>query len=252
MSTADGSTQRREFLAQLATAAVAVAGTACAPAIASQQVAPAPAPMPGAAPAASAAPSSAARPASARRTFDDSWTARVAKAKHKAVFDSPEVVGGIALWQAFSYMRGYKAVFDTPDADVRPVIVMRHMATVMAFGDALWAKYDLGEATKLKDPTTGEPARRNPFLHADRGDKFALMDAQTTLTALHARGATLLACDQAAMGFAGQMAQKHKLDVEAVRAEIRAGLVPGVILQPSGIYATARAQEIGCVFMRAG
>jgi hypothetical protein len=176
----------------------------------------------------------------------------VAKARHKAVFDAPEVVSGLALWQALTYMHGYKAVFDTRDADVRPVIVMRHMGTVMAFGDALWAKYDLGVQTKLKDPTTGEPARRNPFLHAARDDKFATMDAETTLPALHARGAILLACNQAAMGFAGQMAQKHKLDVEAVRAEIRAGMAPGVILQPSGIYATARAQEMGCVFMRAG
>ena len=239
MTSTPGQSPRREFLAQLATAAVAVAGTACVPAIASQQGAPG-----------AAGPAGRTPPTSP--TFDDSWTRPLAAVKHKAVFDAPEVLDGLALWQALSYMRGYKAVFDAPDADVRPVVVLRHMATVMAFGDELWAKYDLGTRTKLKDPTTGETTRRNPFLHAATGDKFALMDAQTTLPALLARGVTLLACNQAAMGFAGQMAQKHGVPVETVRAEVRAGIVPGVILQPSGIYATARAQEIGCVFMRAG
>jgi hypothetical protein len=31
---------------------------------------------------------------------------------------------------------------------------------------------------------------------------------------------------------------------------MRAGLAPGVRLQPSGIYASMRAQEIGCGFLR--
>jgi len=37
-----------------------------------------------------------------------------------------------------------------------------------------------------------------------------------------------------------------KLKLEDVQEEFRTGLVPGVILQPSGVYAVIRAQEAGC------
>ena len=49
---------------------------------------------------------------------------------------------------------------------------------------------------------------------------------------------------------AGGIARQVSGDQAAIHAELRAGVVPGVIVQPSGIYATARAQEAGAVFMR--
>jgi hypothetical protein len=39
------------------------------------------------------------------------------------------------------------------------------------------------------------------------------------------------------------------LNHDEVRAELRANLVPGAILVPSGIYALIRAQNAGCAFM---
>jgi hypothetical protein len=73
---------------------------------------------------------------------------------------------------------------------------------------------------------------------------------EASLEGLIASGAVLLACNKAAMRYAGQMAQKFNRDVEEVRAEIRANIVPGVMLQPSGIYATLRAQDVGCAFLK--
>jgi hypothetical protein len=52
------------------------------------------------------------------------------------------------------------------------------------------------------------------------------------------------------MGFTYRLAKETKADLDAVRAEARAGLLRGVALQPSGVYATLRAQEVGCTFMR--
>jgi intracellular sulfur oxidation DsrE/DsrF family protein len=43
-----------------------------------------------------------------------------------------------------------------------------------------------------------------------------------------------------------------KLDRAALMEEFKANLLPGVILQPNGIYATMRAQQAGCVYIRAG
>jgi hypothetical protein len=35
-----------------------------------------------------------------------------------------------------------------------------------------------------------------------------------------------------------------------VRDEVLGGLLPGVTLLPNGLYALARAQDVGCGFMR--
>jgi hypothetical protein len=171
-------------------------------------------------------------------------------AKHKAVFDSAEIMDGLALFHARQYMKGYRDVYDIGDGDVQAVVVMRHEAAPMAFGDALWAKYKLGALLKLKDPTTGKPALRNPFYRVSKEDKDPYVSADGSLDALHSRGAVLLACNQAAMGFAHYIAARTKSDPEALKAEVRAGLVPGAILMPTGIFAVLRAQEAGCVYFK--
>jgi hypothetical protein len=224
-SSAPRSTPRREFLAHVAgAAAVVVAGSALASPLAAATV---PAPRHGPA-------------------FDDSWAQRVGAAKHRAVFESPEVNGGAVFEQASVYMQNYREMFGTGDGDAVPVIVMRHMGTLLAMGDALWEKYELGKRAKLKDPVTGEDAKRNPFVQIAAGDEHALIPSDASMSALHSRGAVLLACNRALMFFGADLAKKRNVDVEEVRAELRNGLVPGVILQPSGIYATLRAQEVGC------
>ena len=223
---------RREFLGRIAVAASAAAllsGAGCA------------------SPLAAGAQGLTATPASGR-AFDDSWTQKVSAAKHRAVFDSPAVEAGIALSQAVTYLTGYREMF--PDSEAVAVVVLRHMGTVMAMNDALWSKYELGEMVKLKDPSTDAMAKRNPFIHVDKNDKKAYIEPEESLEALRARGVVLLVCNKALMGLGGRLAEKLKRPVDEVRAEFRAGLVPGVVLQPSGIYAVARAQEVGCSLIR--
>jgi hypothetical protein len=218
-------TPRREFLAHIAgAAAVAVAGSALATPL-----------------------TAATLPASRHvPSFDDSWAQRVAATKHRAVFESPDVNGGAVFEQAMVYMQNYREMFGTGDGDAVPVIVLRHMGTMLAMGDALWEKYELGKRAKVKDPATGEDAKRNPFIQIAAGDEHALVPSDASMSALHARGAVLLACNRALTFFGAEQAKKHNADVETVQAELRNGLVPGVIIQPSGIYATLRAQEVGC------
>ncbi len=223
------SSPRREFLAQVATAAVAVAGTACVAPLGAANL--------------SATPG--------RSTpFDDTWTRRVSAAKHKAVFDSPDVGDGLALSHATFFMQGYKEQFGLGDGDVVPVVILRHFGTVMALNDTLWEKYAFGERYKVKDPATGKDALRNPFVHITKDDKDPLVSPEASLEGLLASGAVLLACNKAAMRFAGMMATKFNRDAEDVRAEFRANVVKGVHLQPSGIYAVMRAQDAGCGFIK--
>lgn len=222
---------RRQFIAHIATAAAVVASGACA------------APL-------GAAVQTRVSPMPTSPPFDDSWTRRVLAAKHRAVMDSPEVDDGTALVQATLFMQGYRQQLDAGGSDVVPVVVMRHHGTVMAFSDAIWAKYALGEYAKIIDPATGKDALRNPFVRVGKDDRNALVPADSSMDALLAAGAILLACNKAAMRLASLMAKKFSHDLDEVRAEFRAGVVPGVLLQPSGVYATLRAQDVGCAFIR--
>ncbi|MDB4914444.1 MAG: hypothetical protein JWM95_2088 [Gemmatimonadetes bacterium] len=217
---------RREFLSHVATAAAVIAGSTIPASLSAMSARHAAAP------------------------FDDSWTARVKAARHRAVFDCPAVSDGLALQHAWFFIEGFKEQLDTADGECIPVVVMRHEATVMAFNDALWEKYSIGEYRKVTDPRTKKDAVRNPFTHIDKDEKNALVTAQASFESLRAMGAVFLVCNKAAMRTAGVFAQKLGIDVETVRNDIRNGLVPGAVLQPSGIYAVLRAQDVGCTFIK--
>jgi hypothetical protein len=185
--------------------------------------------------------------------WDLSWTDRLSSGTHKQVFDAPEIADGTALHQARMFYVNYKDVYSTPETDLRAVLVFRHESIPVVLGDAAWAHYPFigKKVTKLKDPTTGEWAQRNPFLNAKKDDKYALIWPDGGLDALIARGAIVLACNLAFGGFAGQIAERTKQPKDAVHAELQAALVPGVTLVPSGIFGVIRAEQGGCAYIRA-
>ncbi len=182
--------------------------------------------------------------------WDLSWVDRVEKAKHRMVFDQPEVGDGLALTNTLVYYRGYNDVYKTADADMGVVLVIRHAGIPTALNDDMWAKLKLGEEAKLKDPTTGEPTQRNPFVNLKSDDKHAVLIGGGGLDALIARGVNVLICNLALMRFAGRLAKAVNIPVEEARTTIAASLVPGCIRMPSGIFAVARAQEAGCHFLK--
>ncbi|HEX8942341.1 MAG TPA: hypothetical protein VF785_04330 [Gemmatimonadaceae bacterium] len=234
----DHPTQRREFLGQIAASAIVLAGAACATPIGTGQATTAPTPSPSPA------------PPSAPVHWDDSWFARLT-AKHKAVFDSPEIDDGLAVDQASGYIRGMRDAAAAGQNDVQTVVVMRHQAIPMVFNDAMWAKYQLGKELKVKDYPSEKWATRNPFASADPTAKRAATDRpQPNLAWLASHGHILLGCDLATRGYAGIIADRTKADSHVVYEELKANLVPGVILQPTGVYAVHRAQEAGCTYIR--
>jgi hypothetical protein len=58
-----------------------------------------------------------------------------------------------------------------------------------------------------------------------------------------------LVCNVSLGNMGRRFADQTKGNVEEVQAELRANLVPGAIVVPSGIYALIRAQNAGCAFM---
>jgi hypothetical protein len=232
-------TPRREFIGQLAASAIAIAGTACAaPAVAGQAAAP-PSPVP------------PPRQSSAAPHWDDSWFGRLT-ARHKAVFDSPAIEDGLAIFQAIGYVNGMRDAIGAADGDVQSVVVMRHSAIPMVFNDAMWRKYEFGKEEKVKD-RNGKWARRNPFADESTGESAAPERGNRQrydLAWLTSHGHILLGCDLATRGQAGVIAQRTKGDSKAIYEELKANLVPGVVLQPTGVYAVHRAQEAGCTYIR--
>ena len=145
-SNEDSATPRRQFIGELAAGAAALAAVACAPA-ATATGTPGQAPSPAPAPATQAntppaTPQQPMTPQSAIK-WDASWMDRVT-AKHKVVFDSPEIGEGAALYHAMSFLSSVKDVFGTGDSDASVVVVLRHAAVPMLYTDAMWAKYDIG------------------------------------------------------------------------------------------------------------
>lgn len=185
--------------------------------------------------------------------WDMSWVDRIT-GDHRQVFDCPEIGEATALHQMRTWLAGFKEVYGTTDADMHGVLVIRHEAIPMVANDAMWARYHMGKQYEQKDPASGKPAERNPFLNANvkEGDAHSLLWPDGGLDTLVKRGQTVLACNMALRFMSGKLARAEKLEPKAVYDDLRANLVPGVTLMPSGIFAVARAQEAGCRLMYAG
>jgi hypothetical protein len=242
----DSSTPRRRFIGELAVGAAALAAAACAPAAtaataASQAPTPVtPSPMP-------AQPSTPLPPVK----WDASWMDRIA-AKHKAVFDSPEIEDGTALYHAMSYLGSVKDVFGTGDSDASVVVVLRHRAVPLLYNDAMWAKYDIGTSSKTLDGKTRKPVTRNVFYQKVDAQGNPVTDERPAplIKSLTARGVIFIGCDLATRGFSFRAATATKQDLRTVYEEVKANLVPGATLMPTGVFGMLMAQEAGCSLMR--
>jgi hypothetical protein len=243
----DSSTPRRQFISELAVGAAALAAAACAPA-ATAATSQAPTPATSATPApAQAAPMPTIPPIK----WDASWMERIT-AKHKAVFDSPEIEEGTALYHAMSYLGSVKDVFGTGDSDANVVVVLRHRAVPLLYNDAMWAKYDIGTTSKTLDEKTKKPVTRNTYYQKlDAEGKEVVSEKPAPLIkSLTARGVIFIGCDLATRGFSYRVATATKQDFLKVYEEVKANLVPGATLMPTGIFGMLMAQEAGCSLLR--
>jgi hypothetical protein len=181
--------------------------------------------------------------------WDVSWADKLT-GKHKAVFDNVEVSMGLGLLRAQLWLKDYAEVYNAQPADMSGVVVLRHGAIWAIMNDEFWKMHKIGEVTKINDPTTKAPVTRNPFIGPNViGLPPALADdlLKKCLTTM-----TVLACNVA---FSLYVVEKVKADTKMDDAKAREHaltyVIPGVILQPSGVFATLRAQEAGCHYVLA-
>ena len=171
--------------------------------------------------------------------WDLSWTTKL-QGKHTAVFDCTEPESGNGVWRASIWKKQNVDVLKAAPADLVPVIVLRHTAIILAMQQSFWDKYDIGTAKKVTDPMTDEPTKKNPVL----------TNADTGLRSQMASGAVVLACNMAFQQCISTVATNDKVGDDEAKKRAIAYLIPGVILQPSGVFAVIHAQTSGANYIK--
>jgi intracellular sulfur oxidation DsrE/DsrF family protein len=181
--------------------------------------------------------------------MDDKWVDGL-KGRYRQYFDAVSANDGFALGFAMNWLDTMKATYNTPDSDLNAVVGFRHFSIPLAYTDAIWAKYKLGEFAKIIDPVTKAPATRNIFYNSKPGD---VMFPGMAIDKLKPRGVTFVVCNVAHTVVSGMLGGKVGMSPEAAKAEWEKGLIPGFTLVPSGVLAVHRAQEKGkCTYCYAG
>ena len=177
---------------------------------------------------------------------DLSWVARL-RGKSRAVFDSPNVAEGGALFRAALWRTQINKVFGTPIEEVTPVVVFRHEAIPLVMNDAFWDHLGIGKDLKWKDEKTGKWLKKNPLSSTppDMPPEFK----DFNIPAFIKTGGIVLACGLAFGRIVQQYADKDKLTQPDAEKRAKENLLPGVIIQPSGFFAVLKAQDEGCKYM---
>jgi len=182
--------------------------------------------------------------------WDLGWTKKL-NTKYRTVFDVPEIESGYGVWRASMWGFQYQQTLNVQPKDMTAVLVLRHNGIVLAMNQAFWDKYQIGKEKKVMHPVTEEPTDRNPaLLSSARNEQPADFDPMA-LDKFIARGGIALACNLAFADVVNVIVKADKVSEADARKQAIAMLVPGVILQPSGVFAAVYAQDLGCKYLRA-
>lgn len=174
--------------------------------------------------------------------FDLQWIEAL-KGQHKQVFDLADADPAAEpppLRLPRNYMDGFRDIFKLEFPEIQTMVGITGRSFPLNASDRLWEKYALGERGKIVDPLTGKPAVRNVF-----------MDVPSLgVKALQGRGTIFWQCAIALTGVAQQLATARNLPAAEVRADLVAGLNPGVRIVPSHMMALGLVQERGTTYVK--
>ncbi|MEO7307600.1 MAG: twin-arginine translocation signal domain-containing protein [Ferruginibacter sp.] len=185
----------------------------------------------------------------------DDWFNKI-NGKHRVVYDVSQPHHGQELLMPFAWVKVFlltNAATGTPEKESSVVTVWRHSGIAFAMEDRIWAKYKLGEMFKIDDDTTKAPAIRNRFWKPNPG--YSIPGAGPVpigIDELQASGAMFCVCNMAITVYSAIAAQQMGLKHEDVMKDWLSGVLPGVQVVPSGVWALGRAQEHKCAYIFAG
>ena len=182
--------------------------------------------------------------------WDLSWVRKIS-GKYRAVFDVAEIEDGFGVWRARIWRQQYSQMFGVPESSLGTVLILRSDAVGLALNQDFWLGYDIGKRWNVHDPSTGQSTARNPVFDRTGPNALPTQFSGFTLEDLMIGGTIILVCALALRDCAVLIAEKDKIPIEAADRRVRSMLIPGLILQPSGIFAAVLAQDNGCRYVRA-
>jgi hypothetical protein len=207
-----------------------------------------------------------ARQAAAQPAGPDAWIAQV-KGTHRCLFDFPQHKNGVPLLHVLNYLNTYQVAYKTTAGQVGAVGTFYGIGTQasipLAFNDAAWSKYGLGDYTGLKD-AAGKAYTRNVFHRPTSNDVHLLTQAVQTppipgfagampaigIESLQKMGTTFLLCANALGAWCQELEARGKGKAADIEQDLRANLVPGVVVVPAMVIAIEKAQEAGIRYNR--
>jgi hypothetical protein len=182
--------------------------------------------------------------------FDFSWPDKLT-GKHKSVFDMAEIESGYGLWRGNAWAGQVQQYQNAAPTDVSLAIILRHNAIALAMDQAFWDKYGVGKMKGVTHPMTQQPTDKNPVLMGVAEGVPAPFDA-AALPKQQERGVIFLACNLAFnLDIVPIVVGADKVSEEEARKTALSHVIPGVLLQPSGVFAATRGQEVGCTYVKA-
>lgn len=207
-----------------------------------------------------------ARPAEAQQTGPDTWMNSV-KGRHRSLFDFPQHKNGVPMLHILNYLNTYQAAYKAGAGEIAAVGTFYGIgpqsSIALAFNDAAWSKYALGDYLGLKD-ASGKPYTRNVFHRPTASDLHLLMQAVQTPTipgfaeampaigieSLQKMGTTFLLCANALGAWCQELEVRGKGKAADLDKDLRANLLPGVIIVPAMVIAIEKAQAAGIGYNR--
>ena len=204
--------------------------------------------------------------AAAQEAGPDDWIKEV-KGTHRCLFDFPQHKNGFPLLHILNYLNTYSAAYKVPAGQAGAVGTFYGMGTQssipFAFNDAMWAKYQLGDYTGLKD-AAGKAYTRNAFYRPTKDDLHLLMQALGTppipaladampglgIENLQKMGTKFLLCQNAFDGWCLELEARGKGKAPEIQKELRANILAGVTIVPAMVIAIEKAQAAGIRYNR--
>ncbi len=196
----------------------------------------------------------------------DDWLKEV-KGTHRALFDFPQHKNGFPLLHILNYLNTYSTAYKSGPGTVAAVGTFYGIggqsSIPLAFNDAMWAKYGLGDYTGLKD-ASGKGYTRNVLNRPTADDLHLLMQAAGTpkipafaemmpaigIESLQKMGTKFLLCANAFGGWVLELEARGKGKSADLEKELKANMLPGVTVVPAMVIAIEQAQGAGIAYNR--
>jgi intracellular sulfur oxidation DsrE/DsrF family protein len=182
---------------------------------------------------------------------------------HRQAFGSHALADGTAGALMLNSLNAYEFDYGEGAGTLHALGIFYGMSVALLLDDAVWKKYRLDVVQQRR----GDPAKRaapgggNPYGRATSSLDPAAARSEmhgfyhdTSVEALTKRKASFFACDNALTGLATDIAVSYGMSdepVQTVHADLRAHLLPGVLLVPAGVAAVNQAQERKFTFIPA-